>query len=164
MLQIAHRFKLVYVLLTKTTNTYILRALSPTIGSADIWRAILMRRHQLVEVTVPVTPTMFVEDSWVGTRVKPNVHYMPTVADAERKPSNGSQARAPREVPMHDTGVNGAGFIPGGPKLPLRVLGKGRVARPPQKALRLSYLKEGMNTFVFLTDNCQGTPRESSYR
>ena len=65
---------------------------------------------------------------------------------------------------MHDTGVNGAGFIPGGPKLPLRVLGKGRVARPPQKALRLSYLKEGMNTFVFLTDNCQGTPRESSYR
>ena len=73
-----------YVILTKTTNTAILRALTPTIRSADVWRAILRRRRQLVGVTVPVTTTMSAEeDSWVGTRVKPNVDYIPTVADAK---------------------------------------------------------------------------------
>ena len=96
MLEESHRFKLVHVILTKT-NTTILGALSPTIGSADVWRGILRRRHQLVGVTIPVTPATSVEeDSLVGARVKTNVDYMPTVADAERNPSDGRHARRGR--------------------------------------------------------------------
>ena len=39
---------------------------------------------------------------------------MPTVADIERNPSDGS--RVPGKTPMHDAGANGADCAPGGLK------------------------------------------------
>ena len=153
----------------KTTNTPVLRALSPTVGATEICHAILRRRQQLVGVTVPaVTPTMSaVVDSSVGrvgTRVTTDAGYAPTMAHAKRNPSDGCQARAMWKAPMLDPEVNGADVILGGPKLPLLVPEKVRVARPPQNARRLSYLTGGVSAVHFLTPKYRGTLHESSYR
>lgn len=103
--------------------------------SADVWHPNLTQRHQVVGVTFPAISALSAkEQSWVGTRDKPNVDYMPTVADVTRNPSDGSPARVPCEVPMHDAGANGTDGVPGGLSFQYdfggRVMSRGR----PQEA------------------------------
>ena len=126
MLEVAHRFKTVYLILTKTINKRVLGALSPTIGYGDVWRAILWRRLQLVGVMVAVAATVSAEEeSWMGTRIKPNVAYMPTVADTERNPSDGSQARAPWESTHARCGSKWSGLYSRGGKTTAMGSGEG---------------------------------------
>ena len=49
----------------------------------------------------------------MGTLEK-TVDCMPTVADVERNPLDGSQVHVPWEAPMDGMRVNGAGFVLGG--------------------------------------------------
>ena len=71
-----------------------------------------------VRVTFPATPVLFAEErSWVGTRDKSNVDYMPTVADVERNPSDASQARGPYETPIARRGSERNGLCLRGSEL-----------------------------------------------
>ena len=80
----------------------------------DIWHA-NNAKASTVRVTFPATPVLLAEGkSWVETRDKSNVDYMPTVADVERNPSDGSRARGPYEAPIARCGSERNGFVSGG--------------------------------------------------
>ena len=80
---------------------YVPHTVTPTIGARRRMAREPNAKASTVRVTFPATPVLFAEEqSWVGTRDKSNVDYMPTVADVERNPLDASQARGPYEAPI----------------------------------------------------------------
>ena len=100
----------------------------------------------------------------MGTRTKPNVANVPTVADILRDPLAGSVRRLPWEAQTHDAGVNGAGFVPRRLNYSYDFWDKVGLQNHPQRAQLLSYLKNGVSVFEFLTEAYRGTSREAPYR
>ena len=105
---------------------------TPTIGVRRRMAREPNAKASTAGVTFPAIPVLFAEEqSWVGTRDKSNVHYMPTVADLERNPSDGSRARGPYEAPVPRCGSEWNGLCLRGSEPPLRLLGKGYTQGPP---------------------------------
>ena len=100
----------------------------------------------------------------MGTRTKPNVANVPTVTDILRDPLAGSVRRLPWEAQTHDAGVNGAGFVPRRLNYSYDFWDKVGLQNHPQRAQLLSYLKNGVSVFEFLTEAYRGTSREAPYR
>ena len=100
----------------------------------------------------------------MGTRVKPNVTNLPTVADILRDLLAGSKRLLPWEEPTHDADVNGAGFLPSRLNHSCDFWDKAVLQNHPQRAQLLSYLKNGVSVFEFLTEPYRGTSREAPYR
>ena len=100
----------------------------------------------------------------MGTRIKPNVANVPTVADVLRDPLAGGVRRLPWEAPTHDAGVNGAGFVPSCLNYSCDFWDKVVLQNHPQLVQLLSYLKHGVSVFEFLTEPYRGTSREAPYR
>ena len=111
---------------------YVPHTVTPTIGARRRMAREPKAKASTVRVTFPATPVLFAEErSWVGTRDKSNVDYMPTVADVERNPLDASQARGPYEAPIARRGSERNGLCLRGSEPPLRVLGKGYIEGPP---------------------------------
>ena len=100
----------------------------------------------------------------MGTRIKPNVANVPTVADVLRDPLAGGVRRLPWEAPTHDAGVNGAGFVPSRLNYSCDFWDKAVLQNHPQRVRLLPYLKHGVRVFEFLTEPYGGTSREAPYR
>ena len=74
---------------------------TPTIGARRLVARKPNVKASTVRVTFPATPVLFAEgQSWLGTRDKSNVDYMPTVADVAQNPLDASQASGPYEAPI----------------------------------------------------------------
>ena len=98
----------------------------------DIWHA-NNAKASTVRVTFPATPVLLAEGkSWVETRDKSNVDYMPTVADVERNPLDASQARGPYEAPIARRGSERNGLRGSEPSI--RVLGNGYIEGPSTRS------------------------------
>ena len=110
--------------------------------SADVWHANLTQKASTVGVTFPATPVLFAEEqSWVGTRDKSNVDYMPTVADVARNPSDGSRARRPYEAPIARRGSERNRFCLRGLNLRYEFWERVTLRGHPQEAQLFSGLK-----------------------
>ena len=110
---------------------YVPHTVTPTIGARRRMAREPKAKASTVRVTFPATPVLFAEErSWVGTRDKSNVDYMPTVADVERNPSDASQARSPYEAHIAQRGGERNVLCLRGSEPPLRVLGKGCIEGP----------------------------------
>lgn len=133
--------------------------------SASTWLTTLAQRNRDVGVMFPDIPHLSAEEQrWVGMRAKPNVDYEPTVTDVLRDPLAGSERRMPWEAPMHDAGSGGAHFVPARLNHSYDFWETVVLRDHPQKAQLLSYLKDGVSVFEFLTEPYRGTSRESPYR
>ena len=100
----------------------------------------------------------------MGTRTKPNVANLPTVADVLRDALAGKVRRLPWEAPTHDAGVSGANFVPGRLNYSYDIWEKVVLRDHPQKVQLLSYLKDGVSVFEFLAEPHRGTSSEAPYR
>ena len=98
----------------------------------------------------------------MGTPDKSNVDCMPTLADVEQKPSDGSRARVPREAPVARRGSERNGMRPRESEPPLRDLGEGYAARTGRAAAL--DLNDGVSAFEFPTEEYRETAVEGTYR
>ena len=102
----------------QSNDMYVPHTVTPTIGARRRMAREPKAKASTVRVTFPATPVLFAEErSWVGTRDKSNVDYMPTVADVERNPSDASQARGPYETPIARRGSERNGLCLRGSEL-----------------------------------------------
>ena len=118
-----------------------------------------------VRVTFPATPVLFAEEqSWLGTRDKSNVDYMPTVAGVERNPLDEAKPAGRTKHPLQGAGVNGTDCVSVGLNLRYEFWEMVTLRGHPQEAQLLSGLKGGASAFEFLTKEYRGTTVESPYR
>ena len=89
---------------------------------------------------------------------------MPTVADVERNPSDGSRARGPCEAPIARRGSERNGFVSGSLNLRYEFWERVILRGHPQETQLLSGLKGGASAFEFITEEYRGIAVGSPYR
>ena len=86
------------------------------------------------------------------------------MADVERKVPDERHTRVPWEAPIRDAGPNGDDFVPGGLNHHHAFWEEVVLRDHPQKTQLMSYLRDGVSVYEFLTDGFKGKSRSEPYR
>ena len=86
------------------------------------------------------------------------------MADVERAPRGGKHTRLPWEAPVRDAGENGEDFVPGGLNHHCEFWDKVILRDHPDRHQLMSYLRDGVSVFDFLTEEYRGRSRNEPYR